>query len=392
MNRIEQLYERYLRGKITEPEKEELFRLISDADDLHLQKLADRYLNQDTPADLSELRAHTGFLFEDIRERIDPSHQPRRTILWPQLAAVVAILLALSAAIIFFINQQNPEKNKETLIVKDLAPGGKRATLTLADGKTIILDGVLAGQLALVDGTRISKTANGQLIYENNALATGTVQINTVSIPRGGEYQLLLPDGTKIWLNAATTISYPTRFTGQQRRIKLSGEAYLEVAKDREHPFIVETDNQTVKVLGTHFNINTYQTDRIVTTLEEGSVLVSSLRGVAKNEAKQSVLLKPGEQAINASSLVVQSADLESALAWKNGLLFFKDAPLTTVLEEVARWYDVQVEYKTKPSEELFSGSVSRNANLSAILRILKITGVKASLVNEGKTRKLIIE
>lgn len=386
MERIEKLYDKYLEGTITAREKQELFDRIEQADRNDLKQLSSKYLNAEVPDDLSHLDEPTELLLQRINMQIDQREKPLSRRLWFRLTAAAAVMFMLTN-LVYQLSYKHTIQNDLTVKeLKDLSPGSKRATLTLADGRTITLDSAFAGQLAEVDGTRISKTLDGQLVYENNTENTGTVQTNIVNIPRGGEYKLLLPDGTKIWLNAVTTISYPTRFTGQERRIKLSGEAYLEVAKDPKHPFIVETENQTVKVLGTHFNVNTY-TDRTVTTLEEGSVRVSSLRGT-----KQSVLLKPGEQAINTNTLAVESADLESALAWKNGLLFFKDAPLTTVLDEVARWYDIDIEYRVKPSQELFSGSVARNANLSAILRILKLTGVNTKLVSDGKNRKLIIE
>lgn len=387
MQRINHLYDKYLNGTISGDEKQELFDLLHDANERELAELADKYISADTPHDLLQLQDNADKVLRRVNQQIDQRKKSRSYKMWFRLTAAAAVMFMLTYLVYQLSYKHTIQNDLMVKELKDLAPGSKRATLTLADGRTIILDSAFSGQLAMIGGTRISKTADGELVYENNTESTGTVQTNTVSIPRGGEYKLLLPDGTKIWLNAATTISYPTRFTGQERRIKLSGEAYLEVAKDPQHPFIVETDKQTVKVLGTHFNVNTYSTDRTITTLEEGAVRVSSLQGT-----KQSVLLKPGEQSINTNILAVESADLESALAWKNGLLFFKDAPLTTVLEEVARWYDIDIEYRVKPSQELFSGSVARNANLSAILRILKLTGVNTKLVTDGKNRKLIIE
>ncbi len=387
MERIEELYEKYLNGTITKIEKQQLFDKIDKAQEEKLRQLADKYLNTKTPEDLSHLEEPTEQLLQRINQYISDRDERKPRRLWLHIAAAASILLILAFTIYQYSNRNFKDTPQIVKVVKDLAPGSKRATLTLSDGRTIVLDTAFAGQLAFIDGVRISKTAEGQLIYENNAEGMGTVQTNTVDIPRGGEYQLFLPDGTKVWLNASTIITYPTRFTGTQRKVRIKGEAYLEVAKDPRHPFIVETATENIQVLGTHFNINTYNADRTVTTLEEGSVKVSSLRGT-----KQSVILKPGQQSINTNTLKVEPADLESALAWKNGLLFFKDAPLTSVLEEVARWYDLEIEYRTKPTEELFSGSVSRTSNLSSMLKILKITGVKTSLVTEGKTHKLIID
>lgn len=385
------LIEHYRNGVATAVQVRELMRHIQSGNDTEtLEELIDNdLLNDDIPDHLrnsSHIEKKLDRLLTEINSRKD-SHIPATRKLWKWMPYVAAVIALVSISIFIYTKRISTTAPLQAVkLLKDLAPGGKRATLTLADGRTIILDSANAGQLMVVDGTRISKTANGQLVYENNGGNAGTVQTNTVSIPRGGEYQLLLPDGTKIWLNAATTISYPTRFGGQERKIRLSGEAYLEVAKDPQHPFVVETDKQTVKVLGTHFNVNTY-TDRTITTLEEGSVLVSSLRGT-----KQALTVKPGEQAIYANTLALQPADLESALAWKNGLLFFRDTPLQTMLSEISRWYDVDVEYKGTPPVKILSGGVSRSSNLSAVLRILKLTGVKVTLVSDGNSPKLIIE
>lgn len=396
MSRIEELYRRYLDGTISAPEKQELSELLEEADDRELAELAQDYLDMDAPQDLRNLQFDTDSILEKIKQRIvQPEPETPVRPLWKYWLHVAAIgaILALS----FFIyryNHKDMEEPKEYVLtdLKDVSPGGKRATLTLADGRTIVLDSASAGQLALIDGTRISKTSSGELIYQDQAPGSDELQNNVVNIPRGGEYQLQLPDGTKVWLNAATKIEYPTRFIGAERRVVLTGEAYFEVTKDAKHPFIVETADQQIMVLGTHFNVNTYQADRTITTLEEGSVRVTRHPELVSGSVSN-VLLKPGQQSVLFnSSLTVNEADLESALAWKNGMLFFRDAPLQTVLAEVSRWYDVEIQYNGKPTQELFTGSVARTSNLSAMLRILQLTGVKTKLVAAGNSRKLIIE
>jgi transmembrane sensor len=387
LEHIKYLYQKYLNNTISDLEHKQLMRFFRSASDTEMDFVVGKLAEENIPTDdLSIYNQRADLAFTRIAEHT--LSRPKRQKLWKWLPYVAAILILLGISL--FMRKQpidNPTPLQTVQVFKDLAPGGKRAILTLAGGKTIVLDNVSVGQLAEVDGTRISKTADGQLIYENNTESMGAVQTNTMNIPRGGEYQLLLPDGTKIWLNASTTISYPTRFIGNERRIKLKGEAYFEVAKDREHPFIVETATQTIQVLGTHFNVNTYNTDRAVTTLEEGSVRVSSLRGV-----KQSQILKPGQQSINTNTLTIEPADLETILAWKNGLMRFKQASLQTVLDEISRWYDLDVVYKGTPPDITFTGGVSRSSNLSVILRTLKLTGVKASLQSEGNNRKLLIE
>ncbi len=392
MPSIEELYTKYLSSTITDAEKQELFDQIKQADNNLLEQFADKYLNTNAPTDLDYLQDHTEQLLRKIKHRIaepEKEYKPRR--LWPLLSYVGAA--AAIVVIVFFVYQYGHrytiESNAQTTqLVNDLAPGGNKATLKLADGRTITLENAHAGQLAEIDGIRISKTIDGQVVYENNVDGHGTSQPNTITIPRGGEYQLFLPDGTRVWLNAATTITYPSRFIGTERKVKLSGEAYFQVAKDPDHPFIVETDQQQVKVLGTHFNINTYNDNRTITTLEEGSVRVASLLGT-----KQSVTIKPNQQAISTQqNLMVQPANIESALAWKNGLLLFRDAPLPSVLDEVSRWYDVDIEYRGTRPNKILSGGVERTANLSAMLKILRLTGVKVNLQIEGKSRKLIVE
>lgn len=388
MDRIKELYTKYKQHTISVIEKEELFRLLKTSDHEELEKLANNYLEQETPADLSYLDADAAKIMKRIKQRIETEPATVKPKLGIYIKTIVAA--AAIAGCLYFVYKYNSKdiintSDEHVQVLNDLAPGGKRATLTLADGRTIALDNANTGQLATVAGTVISKTSDGELIYQDQTPGSDVVQSNIVSIPRGGEYQLQLPDGTKVWLNAATKIEYPTRFNAAERRVKVTGEAYFEVTKDAEHPFIVETDKQEIKVLGTHFNVNTYNTGKTVTTLAEGSVKVSSSEG--------SKLLKPGQQSILFNgSLEVESADMESALAWKNGLLFFRDAPLQTVLAEVSRWYDVDVQYNGKPTQELFTGSVSRASNLSAMLRILQLTGVKTKLVAEGNSRKLIIE
>ncbi|WP_461791372.1 FecR family protein [Pedobacter sp.] len=389
MERIEELFGKHQSGKITKAELDELFLELEKADRTLLSKLTEKYLDAPVPSNLDQLHEPTENLLERINKQINSKQRRSILKLWyPWIAAAAAL-----AGSLYFVYKYNSRDmisttNEHAQVISDVAPGGKRATLTLADGRTIVLDNANTGQLAKVAGTVISKTSNGELIYQDQAPGSDEVQNNVVSIPRGGEYQLQLPDGTKVRLNAATKIEYPTRFTGAERRVVLTGEAYFEVTKDAKHPFIVETADQQIKVLGTHFNVNTYQADRTITTLEEGSVRVSSLRGT-----KQSQTISPGQQSVLFNGgLEVSSADMESALAWKNGMLFFRDAPLQTVLAEVSRWYDVDIQYNGKPTQELFTGSVARTSNLSAMLRILQLTGVKTKLVAARNSRKLIIE
>lgn len=393
MERIEELYIKYQKDLISENEREEFFNLVRSADGNSLRKLADRYLAEKTPSDLEYLNADTDRIMFAIRKRIsDEGPKVRKIEIAPWIKLMVAAASILGC--LFFVYRYNTKdvikagNEKNSKLITDVAPGGNHAFLTLADGRKILLDTAYTGKLAEIGGTRISKTADGELVYESNLEPNAIAQTNIVTIPRGGEYRLFLPDGTRVWLNASTSIKYPTKFDGAERKVFVSGEAYFEVAKDPEHPFIVQTDQQEIKVLGTHFNVRTYNKARTITTLAEGSVKVMTTNGFSK-----SIVIKPGQQAVlTNNNLLSSNADIEAALAWKNGLLFFRDAPLEQVLEEVARWYDIDVEYQGEIPKKTFTGGVNRSSNLSAMLRILNFTGVKAKIVINDKSRKLIVE
>ncbi|MBB5622061.1 ferric-dicitrate binding protein FerR (iron transport regulator) [Pedobacter cryoconitis] len=302
-------------------------------------------------------------------------HEKPQRKLWPRIAGAAAVLLMLSAGLYFF----NPVTHQPALLAQkehtpQILPGGNKATLTLANGQEITLDGADNGQLAEQAGIIITKTKDGQLVYtvaDQGARTGGERQIamNTIATPKGGQYQVNLPDGTKVWLNAASSLRYPTVFTGTERRVSLTGEAYFEVAK--VHPaksFSVSSSTQTVEVLGTHFNINSYADEQAVkTSLLEGAVKVTAQTGTSG-----SVFLKPGQQAVLlGNQLNVNPGDTEEAIAWKNGMFSFKDADLQTVMRSVARWYDVEVSYEGNLPGRQFSGEIHRNINLSEVLDIL---------------------
>lgn len=303
-----------------------------------------------------------------------PIHEKSQLKLWPRITGAAAVLLILSAGLYFF----NPATHQPALLAQkehtpQILPGGNKATLTLANGQKITLDGADNGQLAEQAGIIITKTKDGQLVYTVANQGTSTVErqtvMNTIATPKGGQYQINLPDGTKVWLNAASSLRYPTVFTGTERRVSLTGEAYFEVAKVQPaKSFSVNSPTQTVEVLGTHFNINSYADEQAVkTSLLEGSVKVTAQTGTS-----ESVFLKPGQQAILlGNQLNVNLSDTEEAIAWKNGMFSFKDADLQTVMRSVARWYDVEVNYEGNLPGRQFSGEIHRNINLSEVLDIL---------------------
>jgi ferric-dicitrate binding protein FerR (iron transport regulator) len=296
----------------------------------------------------------------------------KRKIWWPYAAAaaIVACLLGIT-----YYQVQVDKHPVQQKIVQEIRPGSDNATLTLAGGEKIDLASAANGQLAQQSNVLIQKTADGRLLYSNADQAPSSAKANsgynTVSTPMGGQFQLQLPDGTKVWLNAASSLKYPASFSGlQERPVELSGEAYFEVAHDKTHPFIVKTTDQTIKVLGTHFNVNSYADEhKTTTTLEQGKIQVSY-----GNKTK---IITPGEQAIAThEELLVDKANLETALAWKNGELLFNNADIQTIMRQVSRWYNVTVKYEGVLPKRTFTGGMPRNADLSALLKVLALNDI----------------
>lgn len=308
--------------------------------------------------------------------------------------AAVFVLLA-SGVYFFFLNK--PKKEIEVAKTKmqqnDVAPGGNKAVLTLANGATIILNDAANGTLANEGTSVVSKKKDGELVYESASAKASAdksaIGYNTLATPTGGQYQLVLPDGSKVWLNAASSITYPTAFNGNQRKVQITGEVYFEVTHNSKMPFVVEKGSMAVEVLGTHFNINAYEDEQsIKTTLLEGSVKVVNRQSAIGNNT---VVLKPGKQAvlIADSRFTIADADVEQVMAWKNGLFHFENADLKAVMRQLARWYDVDIVYKNpaQKTDALFI-DMSRNANLSDVLKALEVSG-SARFSIEGK--KIIV-
>jgi len=296
---------------------------------------------------------------------------------WYSIAAAAAILIFLSIGLYFVVNKPVQQQIAGNQIHKnDIGPGGNKAILTLADGKEIVLTGARNGILATQRNTEIKKTGDGKIIYTNDQSlsdkSSANVQYNTITTPRGGQYQVTLPDGSRVFLNAASSLIYPTVFAGNERKVTLAGEAYFEVAHNSHQPFRVSSNGQTVEVLGTHFNINAYSDERLIkTTLLEGSVRVS--RG------QKTVVLKPGQQAqisdrdTDSDISIISDADIEEAVAWKNGL-FILDDHIQPVMRLISRWYDVDVIYDGAAPDDIFGGEVPRFQNISEVLKVLQLT------------------
>ncbi len=305
--------------------------------------------------------------------------------------AAAILLVAVAAGTVLVVHKTTAPaglavQQPRTAVQADVPPGSNKALLTLADGSTIALDSVHTGSLMRQGNTRVLKLAGGQLKYDAIAGADHSKSsYNVLSTPRGGQYRLVLPDGSRVWLNAASAIRYPTAFNGKDREVEVSGEAYFEITKNSSMPFRVLTvnhpgdaDPMTIDVLGTHFNVNSYaDEDAIRTTLLEGSVRVTK-----DNSAG---LLKPGQQAQLKKDGVfswVQDADVEAAVAWKDGVFEFGDEELPVILRQISRWYDVDVVYQGHVPTDRFTGRVSRNTSLAGLLKILKLSDIQVTVEN----------
>lgn len=317
----------------------------------------------------------------DSNDDLKKSLQVRRIPLYRRWWAAASVILLISAAVYFFTRPTPAKQQPVVTLESEAMPGGNKAMLKLADGTTIVLDSAADGSLATQGNTNIIKLGNGQIAYSGNGQGSDLLY-NTMSTPRGGQYQLTLPDGTKVWLNASSSITFPVAFTGNKRDVAITGEVYFEVAKNKAQPFIVDVNKQLqVEVLGTHFNINSYPEESVIkTTLVEGSVRVSN---------QQTIVLTPGQQAIaqGAELAVNPKPNIAQVLAWKNGLFDFQDMRFAEAMRQVERWYDIQVVYEGPAPDMEFTGGMDRGIQLSGIIRFLNDYGIKTRL--EG--RRLII-
>ena len=299
---------------------------------------------------------------------------------WYYVAAAV-----LFAGFIYFAYRPTTERNThlaKIIAKQDFDPGTDKATLTRSDGSKVELGtGIEVGKL---DGEAQSFILNkpGKLIYKSRQynLPSSETIYNQINTPKGGQYKLVLSDGTQVWLNAASSLRFPIRFDGQEREVELSGEAYFEVSK-MHIPFIVRTRSQEIKVLGTHFDVNCYDDETSTkTTLLEGSVQVRVLQPEKKTQISEA-MLRPGQQSVlDSESLTVRPVDVQEEVAWKNGSISFVNADIQSIMRQVSRWYNVDVVYSGEIPMRLFTGSISRNAKLSELLTIFKLSKINFSI------------
>jgi ferric-dicitrate binding protein FerR (iron transport regulator) len=302
---------------------------------------------------------------------LQPELGVRKIRVWPRIVAAASIALAIGVGSLIYFNRHTRHTN-EIVYKNDVAPGTQGATLTLANGRKIRLSDAANGELAREAGVVIDKSKDGQLLYRVASESTNPDKVNTLSTANGETYQLVLPDGSHVWLNSASSLTYSASLLKEGRRsVKLSGEGYFEVVKDKAHPFVVEAAGQQVEVLGTHFNVNSYGDEpAVATTLLEGSVKVS--------EGAASRMIVPGEQAVNKGGQIsVAKVNTERVIDWKQGEFNLESEDLRSAMRKIARWYNVEVIYDPSVPQNLEAGGwIPRNSKLSSILRLIENTGI----------------
>ncbi len=375
MNDAEKLLEKYKAGTCNAREK------------MLVEKWF-HHLNEDQPSDLDA--SHLLEAKDSFRRTVSPLIKSDRLSLWSRIIVAAAILVVVAAGIYLYRDVNGPEPQVATEQDNDVGPGGNKATLTLADGRKISLTDAKNGELARESGITIMKTADGQVVYSITGASQEAqpMSYNKIETPIGGQYQVNLPDGSMVWLNSASSLRYPVYFTGGERKVEITGEAYFEVSHDAAMPFRVVSGEQTVEVLGTSFNIMAYDDEQATnTTLVRGSVRVTG--------GETSRVIIPGQQtSVNKGAIRVREADIDEAMAWKNGYFIFKSEDIGSIMRKISRWYNVKAEYQGIDMGKVFGGKISRSRKVSEVLKMLESTGslhFKLISGEQGKEGRLIV-
>ena len=370
------------RREATAQEQEAFRQWVQTLPQPQLEALLNEY--GDIIAEIPEVReAHNPELLTAIHAAMD--NEPKVRVMplkWIWAAAAAVLLLAVS--IIVLQTNTATRATKRTEQLADLPPGKSGAILTLTNGEKLVLDSLGNGIIAR-DGGSETVLHDGKLIYNVRSAGSQEIGYNEMTTPKGRNFRIELPDGTLVWLNAASSIRYPTAFTGDKREVTIKGEAYFEVMKNPNMPFVVQVDNRAdIEVLGTHFNINAYSDESAIkTTLLEGKVKVTSVTG-----DRRSATLSPGQQSLlTASAMQLLQPDLEQVMAWKNGLFNFEGATLNEVMKQLERWYDIEVVYEKGIPDIAFGGEMTKNISLAGLLLVLEKSDIHFRI--EG--RKLVV-
>lgn len=389
-NQLKELFIKYLENRCTADEVEMLVLHFDTNSEVYLRQLIiDELEAPEQVEDDEHLQVLTDKAFGHIRSEISkqkndavsiPDYKYRK--LWPRIAVAASVLFIVGATVYFITRQSNvPPVVVKQMPAADIAPGSNKAILVLSGGQQINLSNAQNGNVAKDANVVIDKTADGKVVYRSDKKEKpGEAAYNTLKTPRGGKFDLTLADGTRVWLNAASSITYPLAFTGHYREVEITGEVYFEVVHNAAQPFRVRVAGQTIDDLGTHFNINAYADEPVIkTTLLEGSVRVSNATG--------NLTLKPGQQAViqsNQSIAIDPNADMEEAIAWHHDLFKFNDASIETVMRQLARWYDVEVRYEGNIPQRSFSGKIYRNTSALKVSDILSYKQIHFRI--EGRT------
>lgn len=378
---MQDLLNRYLTGNCT-PEERAQVELWYEL--LESKKAAVN--EEDLEEDLTEVRTRLVMSFR----------KKGKLFRYPAVAAAAAVLITISIGTYFYFNHRPPVKtlqtSKQLSNAADIAPGRNIATLQLGDGTEIALDDQANGAIAKAGSNTIYKNAKGQLTYvatESKGGETESPVSNSLITPRGGQFRLTLPDGSKVWLNAASQLTYKISKTSHERLVELKGEAYFEVASDANRPFKVLSKGQVVEVLGTHFNVSSYDDDPSVkTTLAEGTVKI------VETGKHRTVVLEPGQQSTldSGNRLSVAQVDVSDAIAWKNGKLNFNQSDIYAVARQLSRWYNVDVVFKGKAANIRLSGEVYRNTNASKVLEMLSFYNLNCKIETDNGVKRIVIE
>lgn len=355
---VEDLLEKYRSGTVTEEERVLLESWYLSESKKVGEGITKGDLNQSRNRIAESILTHTGVIVDRA--------VAKRVRLLPRLVAAAAILLITGAGSYFLLHQVTHKISSiDSIADHDVQPGTRSATLTLSNGKMISLNQNANGRLAVQGGMAIIKSADGQLQYRQLADSGAQAMVNTISTKRKEQYEVILADGTKAWLNASSSIKYPSAFTGNERQVAITGEVYFEVAHNAAKPFKVTTATQTIEVLGTHFNVNAYADEpNVKTTLLQGSVKV-----IAAGSYK---IIKPGEQAtLSDKHFLISQANTEETVAWKNGYFRFNQEKIPSIMRKLSRWYDIDVTFDGPVPDDEFSGTISRYSNISMVLKAL---------------------